>query len=363
MRDPTVTSPGQVEVHAALNALVRASKTPGLQYLVVNAAGTVFEYAGGFADLATRRPMTVDTTLMAYSMSKTITAAAVLQLVGAGTVQLDEPLAAYVDHQPYGDRVTVRQLLCHTSGLPNPIPLRWVHPAAGPGTFDEAAALADVLRRHGRLASAPGSKYRYSNIGYWLLGRVVERASGQPFVSYVADHVVRPLGITPHDLAYFVVDPRRHATGYLEKYSVINVIKGLVIDRGLIGRYSGSWLEIRPHYPDGPAFGGLVGSARGFGAFLRDQLQPHSRLFDDRTRALFYESQHTTGGRPIAMTLGWHTGTANGSPCFYKEGGGGGFHCMMRLYPAAGRGSVVMTNATGVDVRGLLDRIDPRVQA
>ncbi|HKW02867.1 MAG TPA: serine hydrolase domain-containing protein [Vicinamibacterales bacterium] len=349
--------PDDADVRSRLDAF--ASKTPGLQYLVVSPGGTVFEYAGGVADLAARRPMTLETSLMAYSMSKTITAAAVLQLAGAGQIALDAPLDRYVDAQPYGPEITVRQVLSHTSGIPNPIPLRWVHPAAEHASFDEAAALAAVLRQHPRAAFAPGAKYAYSNIGYWLLGSVIARASGEPFVSYVTVRVLRPLGIDPSDLGYAIEDPATHATGYLEKYSLINLIKGAVIDRALVGEYHGSWLEIRPHYPNGPAFGGLVGTARGFGAFLRDQLQPRSRLFDAATRALFYEPQHTAGGRTIAMTLGWHTGSAGASPCFYKEGGGGGFHCMMRVYPASRIASVVMTNATGIDVRGLLDRVDP----
>ena len=348
--------PDDADVRSRLDAL--ASKTPGLQYLVVGPDATLFEHAGGFADLGARRPMTPETTLMAYSMSKTITAAAVLQLVGAGRIALDGPLDRYVDAQPYGRDVTVRQMLSHMSGIPNPIPLRWVHPAAEHRSFDEAGALAAVLRQHPRPAFAPGAKYTYSNIGYWLLGSVVERASGERFVSYVNEHVLRPLGIASRDLDYVIEDPAAHATGYLEKYSLMNLVKGAVIDRALVGAYTGSWLEIRPHYPNGPAFGGLVGTARGFGAFLRDQLQDHSRLFDDQTRALFYEPQQTASGKAIAMTLGWHMGEAGGSPYFYKEGGGGGFHCMMRVYPAARIASVAMANATGVDVRGLLDRMD-----
>jgi hypothetical protein len=59
------------------------------------------------------------------------------------------------------------------------------------------------------------------------------------------------------------------------------------------------------------------------------------------------------------MTLGWHIGNLNGERFFYKEGGGGGFHCMMRLYPGDGLGTVIMTNATGFDVGRLLDIIDP----
>ena len=107
-------------------------------------------------------------------MSKTITAVGVMQLVEAGRVGLDDPVERYVDSLPYGSSVTVRQLISHTSGIPNPIPLRWVHPEARHGSFDENAALATVLRDHQRLSFEPGTKYAYSNIGYWLLGKVVE---------------------------------------------------------------------------------------------------------------------------------------------------------------------------------------------
>ena len=296
--------------------------------------------------------------MMAYSMSKTITAVAVLQLVEIGRVGLDDPAERYIDSLPYGSSVTVRQLISHTSGIPNPIPLRWVHPAERHGSFDENAALAAVLRNHPRVSFEPGTKYAYSNIGYWLLGKVVERAGGETFSAYVTEHILRPLAIGPRELGYVVTDPARHATGYLEKYSLMNLAKGLLIDPKLVGDYSGRWLEIRSHYLNGPAFGGLVGTARGFGAFLQDQLRERSILFNDTTRLLFYAPQQTTRGAPVPMTLGWHIGDLDGRHFLYKEGGGGGFHCMMRVYPANGIGTVVMTNATGFDVRGLLDTID-----
>lgn len=341
-----------------LNAITRASKTPGIQYVVVNATDVVFEYAGGWADIRRHAPVDAATTMMAYSMSKTITAVAALQLVEAGKVGLDDPVERYVDSLLYGGSVTVRQLIAHTSGIPNPIPLRWVHPAADHGSFDEKATFRAVLRDHPRVSFEAGTKYAYSNIGYWLLGHVVERASGESVPAYVSQHILRPLAIAPQELGYVVADPAHHATGYLEKYSLMNLAKGFLIDRDLIGDYRGPWLEIRSHYLNGPAFGGLIGTARGFGAFLQDQLREQSVLFNDTTRHLFYTPQQTMRGTPVAMTLGWHIGDLDGTRFFYKEGGGGGFHCMMRLYPGNGIGTVVMTNATGFDVGRLLDTMD-----
>jgi CubicO group peptidase (beta-lactamase class C family) len=341
-----------------LDTLVRQSKAPGLQYIVVGRNGVIFEHEAGIADLMSARPMSPRTTMMAYSMSKTITAVAVLQLVEAARVGLDDPASRHVE-TPYGDAVTVRQLLSHTSGIPNPIPLRWVHPVTGHDSFDEETALRDVLRKHPRLAFPPGTRYAYSNIGYWLLGRIVERASGEPFTSYVSGHVLRPLEIMPEDLWYTIRNPANHACGYLERYSFLNLFKSWVIDRALIGECAGRWVHVRDHYPNGPAFGGLVGSAAGFAKFLRDQLQEHSRLIGDATRRLLVEPQRTTRG-PIAMTLGWHLASSSGTSFLFKEGGGGGFHAMMRLYPAHGIGTVIMANATAFDVRGALTAIDHR---
>jgi len=345
-------------VRSYLDALVAGNKTPGVQYLVLDSAGTVFEYAGGWADIARRVPMDTTTTLMGYSMSKTVTAAAVLQLVESGQIGLDDPVDRYVSFSPYGGGVTVRQLLCHTSGIPNPLPLRWVHLASRHDAFDEAAAVRAEIERHPRLAFAPGTKYAYSNLGYWLLGSVVESASGQTFTSYVTEQVLRPGGASPSELGYAIPDPAHHARGYLEKYSFFNLAKRFLIDRDVIGPYEGRWLRIESHYVNGPAFGGLVGSARGFGKFLQDQLRPHSVLFKDTGRELFYTQQQVADRTPIAMTLGWHMGSLDGARFSYKEGGGGGFHALIRFYPSPGLATIVMTNATGFDVTGCLDTAD-----
>jgi CubicO group peptidase (beta-lactamase class C family) len=352
---------GADPVRTRLDELVRHSKTPGIQYLVVTPHHTVLDYAGGWADIAGRRPMHSDTAMMAYSMSKTITAAAALQLVEAQKVNLDAPIDRYLDSQPYGSAVTVRQLLSHTAGIPNPIPLGWVHQASLHSSFDEHAALGAVLAKHPKLASPPGTRYRYSNIGYWLMGRIIEQASGLPFPSFVRSHVLRPLGIANEELDYTAPASGSSAKGYLEKYSWMNMAKSLLLDKALIGGYEGRWLHIRDHYLNGPAFGGLVGSARGFGKFLQDQLRPHSVLFNDTTRELFNTAARTTAGVDVPMTPGWHVGTASSGRVLYKEGGGGGFHCLMRLYPGAGVGSVVMTNATGFNVHRFLDEMDPSV--
>lgn len=228
----------RVSLEARLAELV-GPQSPGLQYLALNADGPLFEYSGGLADIRTRHPMQAAVGLAAYSMSKTITAAGVMRLVQDGALRLDDPIALYV-RSPYDSAITIHQLLTHTSGIPNPIPLRWVHSASEHHSFDEAAALQGVLAKHAKLASRPGSQYRYSNIGYWLLGRIVERVAGQPFTRYIAERVFRPLGVPSSELSYAMNDLDYYAQGYLEKYSLMNLAKSFFIDRELIGGYDGA---------------------------------------------------------------------------------------------------------------------------
>jgi CubicO group peptidase (beta-lactamase class C family) len=332
-----------------------------MQYVAVNRSGVVFEYAGGQRDAASGRAVTSDTTFMAYSMSKTITAVAVLQLAEAGQVGIDDPVDRYVEAARYGPEVTLRRMLSHTAGLPNPIPLRWVHEAGRHAKFDADAAFAEVLRKYPRASSTPGARYHYSNIGYWLLGAVVERASGQRFTDYVETHILRPLQLQPADLGYTVVDPERQATGHLERYSLMNLVKGLLIDPALVGESTGRWVAIRPHYVNGAAFGGLVGTARAFGRFLQDQLGDVSVVLRGEGRRLLYDSQAARSTHASPMTLGWHVAQVNGHRCFYKEGGGAGFHCLMRLYPDLPLGTVIMTNATAAPVHRMLDETDRMV--
>lgn len=332
-------------------------RVPGIQYCAFGQRGALFEYAGGWADLAHQTAMTAATTQMAYSMSKTITAAAVLQLVVAGSVGLDDPVDRYAP-TPYGQDITIRHLLAHLSGIPNPIPLRWVHPASQHARFDERRELGAAMAAHPRLSSPPGTKFHYSNLGYWLLGAVVARAAGTPFEAYVTERILTPLGLAAAELGYTIPPGAPHATGYLEKYSFMNVAKNLLIDRQYIGADEGRWVRIEQHYLNGPAFGGLVGTAAGFGKFLLDQLQPQSVILGAPARALFYEQQHTVRGTAIPMTLGWHMGKLGRVPFYFKEGGGGGFHCEMRIYPAPGVGTVVMTNATAFNVKRCLSALD-----
>ncbi len=334
-------------------------QVPGLQYVVVNANEVIYEFAGGMADMLNKQPMTLNTTLMAYSMTKTFTAVAVLQSVERQKLSLNDVIDEYLPEGYYrGHNITIRQLLSHTAGISNPIPFDWVHLVEEHAYFNEATALANVIREHPKLSSSPGKKYAYSNIGYWLLGKIVEQAWGQSFSEYVRTNILQRLTISLHDMNFIIHDLKQHAKGYLAKYSLMNLLKSLMIDNKYIGEYESKWLHINNHYVNGPAFGGLIGNARGFSYLLQDQLQNTSVLFNSNTKSLLETQQVNRDGKLVPMTLGWHVGKLEGDTYFFKEGGGGGFHAEMRIYPNKGIGSVVMANNTGFNSTRFLNRVD-----
>jgi CubicO group peptidase (beta-lactamase class C family) len=332
-----------------LRRLISHHVAPGIQYGLFDGNGPQFLFAGGMADLQSKRAVSPATPFMAYSVTKTFTAVAVLMLVERGLLALDQPVSAVLRDFPYGDEVLVRHLLSQTSGLPNPIPLRWVHKPAAHDSFDEAQVLARIAQRHPHLVFPAGTRYGYSNLAYWYLGAVIERVSGLRYHEFMREQVFAPLGA---DLT-FTTDADIAAHGYLERWSFLNLVKGFVTDHVFWGPVCRGWREILPHYPDGAAFGGLIGPAREIGKFLTDFLKPQSVLLGCDTKNLFLSAQ-TANGRAVPMTLGWHVAAG----FLFKEGGGAGFHAEMRLYPRQGLGSVILTNATGFDAHRRLGEVD-----
>jgi CubicO group peptidase (beta-lactamase class C family) len=120
-----------------LDGKIETGKIPGIQYLVMNEDKILFEYYGGWQDIKNKVPVTASTTFMLNSSTKPITAAAILQLAEKGEIDLDSSVSSYYPLHPYGEEITVRHLLSHTAGIPNPPPINWFHLAEDHENFDE----------------------------------------------------------------------------------------------------------------------------------------------------------------------------------------------------------------------------------
>lgn len=198
--------PGHGLDRAALRGSLDAFHKAGMYgaYSAVRDGSSQWRGATGFADIDTRRPTRPDFEHRIGSITKTFTAVAVLQQVGAGRIDLDAPVGRYLPDVVPGERgrqVTVRMLLNHTSGIAD-----YVLPAF-PGILENPGRTLDENRlRHiapeelARLGLAappvaqPG-KHSYSNTNYILAGMVLERVTGQKAEAYITRHVIRKAGL------------------------------------------------------------------------------------------------------------------------------------------------------------------------
>lgn len=170
---------------------------PGLSVAVAQGGDVLFERAWGFADLAAQEALTPRHLFRVASHSKTFTSAAILQLADAGQLTLDDPV---VGHLPWlaenPDRrlagLTLRQLMSHGSGVmrDGPLPDFWILER----DFPDRKTLVDFFRTQ-PLVTDPGTRMKYSNFTYGLLGLVIEAVSGLGFADYLRSKLLEPLGL------------------------------------------------------------------------------------------------------------------------------------------------------------------------
>jgi CubicO group peptidase (beta-lactamase class C family) len=207
-----------------MKALVDEGALVGAVTLVAR-NGKVFHLgAVGFQDRESRKPMRTDTIFDVRSVTKTVTAIAIMILIEEGKLGLNDPIAKYLPTSS-SNSITIHHLLTHTSGLPfsRPAEIEDI-------TIKRDRTLADVVNLIMKQEPefTPGTQFRYASSGFAILGRIVEVVSGKPYEQFVKERVFDPLGM--HDSFFFIpADKRarvasvyRRLEGKLEKWPEID---------------------------------------------------------------------------------------------------------------------------------------------
>jgi D-alanyl-D-alanine carboxypeptidase len=168
---------------------------PAVTVLVDRGGETVFTTSIGLADVADRRPASAESVYAIGSITKSFTALATLQLVDEGRISLDDTVEKLLpDYRGPGGKVKVRNLLDHTSGLPN-----YTSDIAGlyPRLERNAWTRDDMVANFAPLPLQfePGALWNYTNSGYYLLGLIIEKTSGLDYYDYLRTRVFMPLGM------------------------------------------------------------------------------------------------------------------------------------------------------------------------
>ncbi len=232
-------SPGDFDAYLQRCAAERVCNG---SYLVARAGQPIYVGAVGDAGDPGRTPLTAQSAFDIGSISKQVTAMAVLKLVADGRLSLEDPVARVLPDFPYPD-VTIVQLLTHTSGIPDAMEDYNDDLRAGRGPFDGEDIVRRLIAGGRPLAFAPGSRFQYNNAGYMVLANVVEAASGRPFGTYLDEVFFKPLGMSETRLRTPTGegDIARRAYGFRPRPDVprraVDQIPGFYV-RGAGGLYS-----------------------------------------------------------------------------------------------------------------------------
>ncbi|GGG13173.1 hypothetical protein GCM10010912_67020 [Paenibacillus albidus] len=182
-------------LHVMLSDFVENGHFPALAVGIVKDNHILFTGEYGTANLSTGDPVVPNTLFHQASVSKTFVVTAIMQLVERGKVDLDSPVTKYLSYFKMEDEryqhITIKQLLNHTSGMPDEEDYAWDRPE-----YDERSLERYVkgIRRH-KLLSDPGVIFAYSNIAYEILGDLIAKVSGMSFEQYMQKNILKPAGM------------------------------------------------------------------------------------------------------------------------------------------------------------------------
>lgn len=321
-----LSSAKQEQLQATIFRFMAAHNVPGLSVAVVE--NGQYEWSAGFgkADLENSVAATSDTLYRLASISKPITATAALLLWQQGKLDLDAPVQKYCPSFPQkGTPITTRELLGHLSGIRFYKSFSQDDPEYGnTHHFDETIQSGLDFFKTDPLLAKPGAEFHYSTQGFTVVGCAIEGASGQRYVDYVREHILRSAGMThtvPDDS--LAVIPFRSRFYSKDK-------PGAIRNAGL--------LDSSYKIPGGGWLSSAVDIADFEVAILND------RLLQRSTRDLMWTPLKPSDGEPDTYALGWDTGKDLGIPDVHHEGRQQGTNTFLLIVPERRAGVVVLMN-------------------
>ena len=328
----------RAQIEKAASSFMAANSVPGISAAVVQDGELVWSEGFGMADLENFVPATAFTLFRLGSISKPITATAILQLSERGKLDLDAEVQKYCPAFPKKEwPITSRELLGHLGGI------RHYNPD-GKGDIAEDSAkhfssMQDSLEIFAgdALVAKPGTKFHYSTYGYTVLGCVLEGAAAEKYMDYVKENVLEPAGMAEtRDDNFFGIVPHRSRWYHKDK-------AGVVLNAGV--------LDSSYKIPGG----GLISSADDMARFEIAIMA--NKLLKPATRDLMWTPQKTTDGSRNDYALGWGTEKKYGLALVEHTGGQQGTSTSIVLVPERHAGIVVLANMDDVNSAALSTEI------
>ncbi len=309
-------------IDVAVRGVLEEDHSPSASIAIVSGGHLVYAAAYGQASFSPAAKATPQTRYQLASISKSLTAQALLLLEQDGKLSLDDPVSRWIPELSGGHSLTLRELLQHTAGFPDHYPQTY---PAGPRT--QPTTPDQIIAEWGRhpLLFAPGTHFRYSNLNYVIAGRIVEKAAGEPLFAFLQRRVFTPVGMTATvNLDDIGPQTPNLATGY------VRVALGALRPAPEEGR---GW-----SFGAGQVVTTASDLARWDEAFLSGRLLAPRQAQEEITLPKLAD------GSQSACALGLFISKRGGRTVVYHAGQGLGFLAINRIYPEDHTAIVVLSN-------------------
>ncbi len=323
----------QEKVDAIIHREMLSRKIPGVQLAVVRNGKIIMERHYGIANIEQNIPVSDSTLFSLNSCTKAFTGVAIMQLVQAGKIDLQAPVGQYLDSLPAAwQPVTIKQLLTHVSGLPDVLQLKDVS--------NEKEAWKQIKAKP--MDFPTGTQFSYNQTNYALLGKIIDKYSGMPFLDFFQQQQFRPAGMK-HTVSgdFFSVIPHSAETYIYARYLYGEKLPA----PQLIKNYE----EFAPYRR---AASGLKSTAHELGSWIA-ALQRGQLLNAPALKTLWTAGVYNNG-KPTLWALGWMTKPRSKHPAVAATGGS---RSAFFVYPEDNLGIVVLTNLNGGTPEDFIDEI------
>ena len=352
---PAIPAALDRKLQARLNKLRSKYAIPGVSATIILADGSTWTGTSGLANVRKGTKVKPDTAFALASVSKTYTAALILALANDGKLDLDERVTKLLPKMRFASKVTVRQLLNHTSGLPDYF-LNGKIDRALFGDRARAWTTRDAFRYVGKALFPPGKGWYYSNTNYALLGMIAEQVGGRPLAEQLHERFLDPLGLD-HTYQQVTEKPRGPiARGYR--------VSGTASKPVFTDQSDGSRVMPFTSVVTAAAGAGSIAATSGDVARWARDLYAGDVLPRATVRAMVAEARKTARFHPrIGYGLGVQVTTLDGRPALGHSGRLVGFRSVVRHLPDEEITIAVLTNESNTDptiiARSLLRIVSP----
>lgn len=356
------------EFEAYLEGLVDSGSPPGLSLVVVKNDSLVYSKGFGWADAPRKIKATPESVYHWWSITKIPTAIAILQLQEQGKLRLEDSVSEYLPFfeveypSVKRNKITIEHLLNHSSGLPDVAGLKltkWVHRDGEPAV-DQTAFIEQILPDYSKLRFEPGDDTAYTNIGYMLLGAIIEKVSGMNYRDYIRKHLLEPLEMTQTDFVYTDAMKGMEAVGSHPSYSFMSPLLHLTMG-SYIRETSDNHIWMERVYTDYEPPSALIGSAQDASRLVRAYLNKGAlngqRILSEKSIDFMTNSGHVAEANDEGVYffrrgIGWHVFKEKSGYKLEHTGGGPGFFTIMQVYPSDDLGLVLFCNDVTVEKYG-----------